>query len=109
KYNSAIRAAERAASDIGKRSELWARGMSEDDLELSIVSGAEEGPRIVEGNPGGSTMIKKKGQILTATGREAVEWGMSNGSADSFEALNVPMGIKVWHNEDKRPWQMMAD
>jgi len=109
KYQSAIRARERAASEMGKRSELWARGMSEDDLELSIVSGAEEGPRIVEGNPGGSTLIKKKGQILTATGREAVEWGMANGSADSFEALNVPLGIKVWHNEDKRPWQMMAD
>lgn len=109
KYQSAIRAAERSASDFGKRSELWIRGMSEDDLELSIVSGGEEGPKIVEGNPEGSTRIKKKGQILTANGREAVEWGMATGSAENLESLKEPLGLKVWHNEDKRPWEMMAD
>jgi hypothetical protein len=34
---------------------------------------------------------------------------MANGTAQNFESLNVALGLKVWHNEDKRPWQMMAD
>ncbi len=109
KYRSAIRASERAASAIGKRSELWIRGMSEDDLELSIVKDPEGGMKVIEGNPWGTKRIKKQGQILTANGREAVEWGMANATATSFEALNEPLGLKAWHNEDKGPWQMMAD
>jgi membrane-bound serine protease (ClpP class) len=108
KYRSAVRASERSASQLGKRSELWIRGMSEGELELSIV-GDEGGPKIVEGNPEGSTRIKRKGEILTATGREAVEWGMASGTAASVEAIKESLGLKAWHNEDRRPGQMMAD
>jgi len=109
KHLSAIRAAERSASDLGKRSELWIRGMSDGDVELSIMPDGEHGHSIVEGNPDGSTRIKRKGQILTVTRHEAVEWGLASGTAASVDGLKEPLKLKAWHNEDKRPWQMMAD
>jgi ATP-dependent protease ClpP protease subunit len=109
KYRSAIRAAERAASELGNRSELWIRGMSDGDLELSIVRDEDGTPKLVEGNPEGSTRIKRKNEILTATGREAAQWGMASGMAASVEELKAPLGLKVWHNADRRPGQMMAE
>ena len=109
KYLSAIRAAERSASELGRRSELWSRGMSDGDVELSVMLDSEHGREILEGHPNGSKLIKRKGQILTMTGREAVEWGMASGMAASVEGLKEPLKLKAWHNEDKRPWQMMAD
>jgi hypothetical protein len=108
KYLSAIRAAERSAANLGKRSELWMRAMSDIDSELSIVQECE-GPKIVEGTVEGGTVIKPKGQILTATSREAVEWGLATGTAANIDGLKEQLGLKVWHNASKRPGQMMAD
>src|SRR5258706_5017454 len=109
KFRSAIRAGERAAAAMGDRSDLWIRGMSELNLELSLVQ--EDGqPRLVEGlTEPDAKPIKKKGEILTLTAKEALASGLSTATINDVAAIRDALGIKAWHDIGDQAWSIMAN
>jgi membrane-bound ClpP family serine protease len=110
KYRSAIEAGERAAAAMGGRSELWIRGMTEIDLELAIVNGADGNPKLVEAGTQweGEKLIKRKGQILTLTADEAKNWGLSTGIARDLNEIRKLLAIDTWHNAGDGPASIMV-
>jgi membrane-bound serine protease (ClpP class) len=109
KFQSAIRAGERAAAKLGGHSDLWIRGMSEIELELAVVREEGHPPRIVEAGPDvEGQIIKKKGQILTMTAQEALDAGLSAGTVREIAAIRGELGLKAWHNTGDQASSIMA-
>jgi membrane-bound serine protease (ClpP class) len=110
KFRSAFRAATRAASGMGGRTDLWVRGMSEMDLELALVPGAAGRPKLIEGPaPENGRPIKHKGQILTLTAREALDAGLSDGTVRSLGEIREVLGLKAWHDTGDAAWSVIAN
>lgn len=108
KFRSAIRAKERAAALRGGRSDLWMRGMSEMDLELSVVL-SERGWEITEGRVKGGKLIKEAGKILTVTGVDAYVWGLATSVASDAEDIRDQLEIEAWHNTGDAAWSVMVN
>jgi hypothetical protein len=110
KFRSAFRAATRAASGMGGRTDLWVRGMSEVDLELALVPDAAGRPKLIEGPaPENGRPIKHKGQILTLTAREALDAGLSDGTVRSLGEIRAALGLKTWHDTGDAAWSVIAN
>ena len=110
KFQSAFRAATRYASAMGGRTDLWIRGMSEIDLELSIVRDASGRPKLVDGPaPAGGAPLKRKGQILTLAAREALDAGLSEGTVRSVDEIRNVLGLKAWHDTGDAAWSVIAN
>jgi hypothetical protein len=111
KFRSAIRAGERAAAAMGDRSDLWIRGMSELNLELALVQQSGEPPHLVEGltDQPDAKVIKKKGEILTLTAKEALASGLSAATVNDVTAIRDALGIKAWHDTGDQAWSVMAN
>src|SRR5258706_9489593 len=109
KFASAVRPGDRAPAAMGDRSGLWIRGMSELNLELSLVQ--EDGqPRLVEGlTEGDAKPIKKKGEILPLTAKEALAAGLSTATINDVAAIRDALGIKAWHDTGDQAWSIMAN
>lgn len=90
KFESALRADFRAAAENAGHEPLLVDGMMRDDVELFLVR-AGGGYRVSEQR--GDKILKKKGQILTLTTKEAFECGLSAGTAvrieDCFKTLKL--------------------
>ena len=109
KFQSVVRAQERLVAQMGGRSDLWARGMGEIDLELHLTRDAAGRPVLAEGPaPEGATVVKKKGQILTLTAAEALDTGLSAGTVRGASEIRGLLGIKAWHNAGDGPGALMA-
>jgi chromosome segregation ATPase len=52
--------------------------------------------------------VKKKGQILTLTAREALDAGLSNATVPDIAAVRDVLGLKAWHNAGNSPAQLMT-
>jgi ATP-dependent protease ClpP protease subunit len=110
KFRSAIRAGERAAAAMGDRSDLWIRGMSELNLELSLVQADDGRPRLVEGlDAPDAKPVKKKGEILTLTAKEALASGLSSATITDVSFIRDSLGLKAWHDTGDQAWSIMAN
>lgn len=112
KIRSAFSAMQRAAAGMGNHPDLWMRGMTEMDLELAVVRDAS-GPRVVEVTPtttapADATVIKKKGQILTLTAREALDGGLSTATVTSLAEIRAALQIPAWHDTGDAAASVMA-
>jgi membrane-bound serine protease (ClpP class) len=108
KVQSVVRATDRAVALRAGHSDLWVRGMSESDLELAVVLDGADSERVVEatGEPD-QQVIKRRGQVLTLTGREAVEYGLARGTCADVASIKDALGLAAWHVADERPWHML--
>jgi membrane-bound serine protease (ClpP class) len=111
KFASVVRAQERAVAEMGHHSDLWIRGMSEMDLELYVIN--DDGhPRLCQGpapaDAANVTVVKKKGQILTMTAREALAAGLSEATLPDLVGLRDVLGLKAWYNAGDSAGQLMA-
>lgn len=105
KFRSAFQAKIRATAALADHADLIIRGMSE--LELEIVLSHENGQPVLrtfgEGRP-----IKRSGQILSLTGKEALECGLSK-IATSMNDLGTQIAGGTWHEVSRRPWNAVLD
>jgi ATP-dependent protease ClpP protease subunit len=110
KFQSFNRGQERAIAETGGHSDLWARGMTEMDLELYLARDGEGGRgRPAEGPaPEGSKVLKKKGQIITLTASEALDAGLSEATVRDVDEIRELLGVKVWHNAGNAAESLMA-
>lgn len=109
KIQSMVRASDRAVALAAGHSELWVRGMSERDLELSVRT--ERGvTRLVEatGDPS-ERVIKRRGQILTLAAGEAVEYGLAKGTSPSLASIKQGLNLAAWHEAADGPWHSMIN
>jgi len=104
KFQSIVRAQMRAAAQLGGHSELWVRGMTEPDIELATDTRKGQ-PVLLEASdaPRGN-LIKRKGEILSATALEAQAGGLSLGTVASVDALREPLNLAEWHSTGDRAW-----
>ncbi|GMU84382.1 MAG: hypothetical protein AMXMBFR47_42520 [Planctomycetota bacterium] len=90
KFESSMRADFRAAAENAGHEPLLVDGMMREDVELYLVR-VGGGYKVSEHR--GDKILKKKGQILTLTTKEALECGLSSGTAtrieDCFKALKL--------------------
>jgi ATP-dependent protease ClpP protease subunit len=105
KFRSIIEAQMRAASQRAGHPDLLVRGMSETDLELYVVAGADRKPTLATAGPG--KLIKSKGTILCLTADEAVECGVGP-IAPSVGELGSQVCGGPWHEMNRRPWNAVA-
>ena len=109
KAYSVVRARNRAASELGGRSDLWARGMAEGDLELALFVDDQGKPHVVEAaDAQDAEVIKRKGEILALTASEASAWGLSCGTAPSVAAARDALGLAAWHDAGNEPALVMT-
>ena len=109
KFLSAYRALFRAAAMAGGHSPLLIQGMMDVDLRLELVT-VSGVPCVLEaGAEPTGTLIKNKGTILTLTAPEALNCGLSAGTADSIDAIPRLMGLPGWHRADDRAWFAMLN
>lgn len=95
KFESSVRADFRAAAERGGHDALLVEGMMRTDLVLSLKrDGARY--RIVEGS--GELPLKKKGEILTLTTKEAVRCGVALGSANRIQDAAQLLKIREWYD-----------
>lgn len=108
KFQSAVRATDRAAAAHGGHSDLWVRAMSEAGLELGVVT-RDGKPRLVElaAYPH-ADVVKRRGQVLTLTGAEAARWGLAQGTSSDVAGIRDGLGLAAWHKTDDQPWHIMA-
>ena len=109
KVQSVVRAADRAVALNSGHSELWVRGMSDRDVELAVV--IEHGrARVVEATGSRKEqVVKRRGQILTLTGSEAVEYGLAAGSSPNVDEIKELLKLPAWHVADERPFHTMVN
>lgn len=109
KWLSAIRAGFRNVSKLGGHSPLLIRGMSETQIELSLIHHDGE-PRIIEGRGGPDAhVIKRSGEILTLTAGEALRCGLSSGTVSSLPELREQLGIESWRQVHPDAWKYVLD
>ena len=111
KIQSVVRASDRAVATGAGHSDLWIRGMSERDLELSIRTERGGGvTRIVEatGDPS-EQVIKRRGQILTLNGSEAVSYGLARATCPTVASIKDQLKLPAWHAVDDGPWHSMIN
>jgi membrane-bound serine protease (ClpP class) len=108
KWQSALRAYDRAAATMGKRSDLWVRGMTEMEIELWSVE--EEGVlRLTEeAVKAGGKLVKPKGRILTLTAAEAQAFGLSRGTTAEVGGIRPLLGLSAWHDAGDAPGSIMV-
>ena len=95
-FSSAVRAAFRTAVQGAKHSPLLLKGMMDAGVELSIVTTGNK-PQVVESNGEkvlGEKVIKPKGRVLTLTGKEAVDCGLSRGVVNGINDLTRTFDAK---------------
>ncbi len=105
KLKSAIRAQFRIAAELGEHSPLIVEGMMDLNLELAVRT--KDGKvEVARGRDG--KILKRRGEILTLTGKEAVACGLAKGiaaePADAYRAL----GLKQWHRAVWGGWLQMT-
>ena len=93
KMQSIWRAACRAAAERGKHSTLIPEAMIDPDFVLTARS--QGGKKILERN-GSGRIVKKRGEVLTLTGPEAVECGLAEALVTSYEFLGEKLAMKGW-------------
>jgi ATP-dependent protease ClpP protease subunit len=109
KIQSVVRATDRAIALNSGHSELWVRGMSDRDLELAVV--IDHGhARVVEatGRPR-EQVIKRRGEIMTMTGSEAVEYGLAAGVSPDIDGIKEFLQLPAWHVADDAPSHTMIN
>lgn len=99
KYESAYRGWCRGQVEKAGHSPLLVDAMVRMDMVLGLVGGGA-GAKLVEGK--GDKVIKRKGQILTLAGKEAVECGLALGLAGTIDQSKKLLGIKGWKVESGR-------
>lgn len=104
KFQSIVRAQMRAAAQLGGHSELWVRGMSEPDIELATDTRRGKPVLLEASDAPDGTIIKRKGQILSATASEAKAGGLSLGTVATVDDLRKPLNISQWHSTGDRAW-----
>jgi membrane-bound serine protease (ClpP class) len=110
KIQSVVRASDRAVATGAGHSDLWIRGMSERDLELSVRRDRDGVTRIMEatGDPS-EQVIKRRGQILTLNGREAVSYGLAKAACPTLASIKDQLKLPAWHAVDDAPWHSMVN
>jgi chromosome segregation ATPase len=96
---------------MGNHSDLWMRGMTEIDLELTVIDDNGK-PRIVESAAapkGEGRVIKKKGQILTVTAREALDGGLSTATVTSLAEIRAALNLPAWHDTGDAPASILVN
>ena len=115
KFQSALHAHMRAAARLGGHDDLWVRGMTEIDLELTVTG--EQPPRLMivngapttaPGDPSAPPLVKRGGQILTVTANEARRYGLSRATVLKLDDVRATLGLKAWHQADERGWFVMT-
>jgi len=91
KFQSVWRAQSRISAETGGHEPLLANAMIDKELELYIVE--EDGKKVIrEGT--GAKMLTRKGRLLTMTASEALNCGLSAGTANDIEKLAEMLGLK---------------
>ncbi len=110
KFRSAFAGEARSIAGAAGHSPLLASAMIDPGVELAVVTG-DSGPKVAEvgadGVPQGGTMLKKKGAVLTLTGKEALACGLASGTAAGVADLGKTLGPGVWHRVDDLAWNYM--
>jgi len=110
KFRSAFAGEVRGLAESAGHSGLLASGMIEPDLELALTTKNDK-PYVIElgpnGPPRGAILLKKKGGVLTLTGKEALACGLAAGNAASIADLGKIFGPGVWHKVDDLGWNSM--
>lgn len=107
KFQSAVRADFRNAALQSGHSPLLIQAMMETDIEIAgkVVDGKV---KIVESTGAADEIIiKRRGEILTLTGKEATKYGLATGQATSFDGMRQVIDLEAWHQEDDRAWHQM--
>lgn len=94
KFESAARARFRAVVASAGHDPLLVEGMMRTEIVLSLTEAGGK-PRIVKGEKG-DKIFKAKDTILSLTGQEAIECGLSVGLADSAAQCNTALNIDEW-------------
>lgn len=105
KIESTMRAEARSAAQAGGHDSLLAEGMMYNQLELNLTE--KDSKKVIrEGK--GDKMILRKGQLLTMTADEAVDYGLAVGKAGDYDQLGKALGYEGW-KECKGLGTLLAD
>ena len=91
KMQAAWRAEARAVAETGGHNTLLTEAMIDNALELHLV--VENGMKIIKEGTG-EHMITRKGRLLVMTTGEALEYGLSSGTAGNMKELTELLGLK---------------
>jgi len=100
KLQSIWRATCRMAAEHGGHSKLLSEAMIDPDFALTMRT--VDGKKVLE-RDGKGKVLKRKGQILTLTAREAVDAGLANGLVDDYATLGEQLKMKGW----RRVWTLL--
>lgn len=109
KIQSMVRASDRAVASAAGHSELWVRGMSERDLELSVRTRGGVTQIVESSGDRSERVIKRRGQILTLAAREAVEYGLAKGTYPTLAGIKEGLKLPAWHVAADGPWHSMIN
>ena len=110
KWRSAIRAVFRNAANLGGHSPALMRGMSEMGAEIMLTHDENGKPLVVDSSPDThGRVIKRKGEILTLTADEAIEYGLSGGTFEVTEDLCAALGHPAWTPVRTHIWDYIVE
>ena len=93
KMQSVWRATARSAAETGGHNPLLAEAMIDRQLAIHVVT---DGDQKVVKQGRGKQIVSKKGQLLTLTASEAVQCGLSAGTAETFHGLGALLEFPEW-------------
>jgi len=109
KYRSAYLATIKQTARAAGRPPAVLLAMADERTVLYRVHGPNGREMLSDKRIGNAAVYKPAGEILTLTGREALEFGVARAAAEGLNDVPGAVGVDAWHSVGKRPWHVLKN